>query len=230
MQAEQGQPGTPPAAPAEETPIDPMGEMPDTTLTTNATLKLGEAAKVMIDARSDIFSAGMKAADGGRGGQMPSAITLAPEGTVVTFPKVVGKAGCMADAVFGADGGDCAGGNTDLTSTSNIAGIVAHDRSLFLVGLFTAAKPPAKAPERLDFSPDKLGVAFPQLTPKLGQVFFIGDGKTGTGSGVLQKFVIPKGATTLYLGYADGFSFQGTPGAYGDNKGGLNVTVTEEKE
>jgi hypothetical protein len=173
----------------------------------------------------------MKAADGGRGGQLPSALTLAPEGTVVTFPKVIGRAGCMADAAFVADGGDCAGGNTDLTSTPNIAGIVAHDRTLFLVGLFTAAKPPAKAPERLDFSADKLGVAFPQLSPKLGQVFFIGDGKTGSNrSGVIQKFVVPKGATMLYLGYADGFSFQGTPGAYGDNKGGLRVTVTQEKE
>jgi hypothetical protein len=47
---------------------------------------------------------------------------------------------------------------------------------------------------------------------------------------VIQKFVVPKGATMLYLGYADGFSFQGTPGAYGDNKGGLRVTVTQEKE
>ena len=220
----------PPPAPTDEMPVDPMAEMPDETLGTDATLTLGAEAKATIDARADIFSAGMAKADGGRGGKLPSKITLAPGGTTITFTKVVGKVGCSGDAAFIADGGDCAGGDTDIQSTRNVAGIIAHDRTLFLVGLFVGPKLPAKVPERLDFSPDKQGSAFASLSPKLGQVFFIGDGKTGTGSGVIQKFVIPSGATTLYLGYADAYGFHGTPGAYGDNKGGLGVTMMEQKE
>jgi hypothetical protein len=213
-----------------DTPIDPTADMPEASLTTDAKLELGKAANVTLDARSDIFSAGLKTADEQRGGKLPSGVTLAAGGNVITFSSVRGKVGCSGDAAFIADGGDCAGGNTDLQSTAQIAGIVAHDRTLFLVGVFTAAKLPAKAPARLDFSADKQGVAFAALEPKLGQVFFIGDGKTGTGSGVLQKFKVPAGATMLYLGYADGYGFQGAPGAYGDNKGGLAVTLTEDKE
>ena len=229
MQQPPQQPAQPPTGNG-DVPIDPTADMPEGTLTTNATLALGAEAKVMLDARSDIFSATFAKADPDRGGMLPSALALAPGGTVVSFTKVVGKVGCSGDAAFIADGGDCAGGNTDILSTDKIAGIVAHDRTLFLVGLFTGPKLPAKAPERLDFSQDKLGNAFPQLKPQLGQVFFIGDGKTGTNAGVVQKFVIPAGATTLWLGYADAYGFQGNPGAYGDNKGGLAVSVVESKE
>jgi hypothetical protein len=222
--AEPAQPGTPPA---EVVPIDPVKEMPANTLTTNAMLSFDQEATVMIDARSDIFSAGMQKPDEGRGGKLPSMNTLANGGGVIQFTKVVGKAGCMADAVFGSDGGDCAGGNTDLQSAGPIAGIVAHDRTLFLVGVFLGPKL-AKTPERLDFSPGKQGIAFAELAPALNQVFFIGDGKAGTGTGALQTFKVPAGATHLYLGYADGFGFQGTPGAYGDNKGGLSVTLVQK--
>jgi hypothetical protein len=53
------------------------------------------------------------------------------------------------------------------------------------------------------------------------QVFFIGDGRTGTGSGNSQQFMIPFRATRLYLRFADASGFQGNPGFYGDN---VNVT------
>jgi len=48
--------------------------------------------------------------------------------------------------------------------------------------------------------------------------FIIGAGGT---------FVAPSGATKLYLGLPDGFSFQGPPGAYNDNTGGFTVSVPE---
>jgi hypothetical protein len=53
--------------------------------------------------------------------------------------------------------------------------------------------------------------------PELGQQFFIGDGRTA--SSVIQQFLVPDGATTLYLGLADGFAFAGDPGFYDDNTG-----------
>ena len=61
----------------------------------------------------------------------------------------------------------------------------------------------------------------------VGQTFFIGDGMTP--SGLQQRFIVPPNATRLYLGFADAFSFQGPPGAYGDNTGGLSVTLTQAK-
>ena len=73
------------------------------------------------------------------------------------------------------------------------------------------------------------------FAPLLGQVFFIGDGLTGTdgvnvGSGSTQTFQVPTTATRLFLGFADAFnnfstSGGGSPGAYGDNTGSLSVNI-----
>lgn len=211
---------------SDEVPIDPSQPMPEGSLGTDTTLQLGQTGKVTIDGRSDIYSAGAAAAEPGRGGVLPTRVTLASGGSAIKFERVVGKAGCMADAAFGPDGGDCAGGYTDLETAGTISGIVAHERTLFMVGVFLGGRSGA-APERLDFSADKIGVDFTGIAPALGQVFFIGDGWTS--SGAQQRFQIPDGATDLYLGYADGYSFQGAPGAYGDNTGGLSVALFEER-
>ena len=76
---------------------------------------------------------------------------------------------------------------------------------------------------------NEIGTKFEKLEPQLGQVFYIGDGHPADPSGPTHDFVVPKGATRLFLGYADGYAFQGAPGAYGDNKGGLSVTVLQRK-
>src|SRR5438876_7196542 len=57
----------PPAAAANADPIDPSKEMPANSLTTNATLEAEKESTVIIDGRSDIFSAGLNAADPDRG-------------------------------------------------------------------------------------------------------------------------------------------------------------------
>ncbi len=41
-----------------------------------------------------------------------------------------------------------------------------------------------------------------------------------------QEIVVPDGAKTLYLGFADGYGFFGAPGAYGDNEGTVDIEVT----
>jgi hypothetical protein len=220
----------PPAKPPEEPlPIAIDSDMPKQSLTTNTKLAVGTEATITLDARSDIYSSAAKKADESRQGVLPSEITLAPGGGIISFPKVVGKASCSSGEGTGADGGDCAGGNTELTTAGKLSGIKHHQRTMFLVGVFVGAKLPAKAPAMLDFSDDAKGTKFAKLEPALGQVFFVGDGKPGEPAGDTHDFVIPKGATRLYLGYADGFSFQGTPGAYGDNKGGLSVTLLQRK-
>jgi hypothetical protein len=52
----------------------------------------------------------------------------------------------------------------------------------------------------------------------LQQLFFIGDGLTGTGSGSVQTFIVPSGATQLYLGTGDGYGWY-------NNSGSFSVTV-----
>jgi hypothetical protein len=60
----------------------------------------------------------------------------------------------------------------------------------------------------------------------LGQVFFIGDGLTDVGSGDVQTFVAPPGATRLFLGIADASGFTGDAGCYSDNVGSFQVEIT----
>ncbi len=45
-------------------------------------------------------------------------------------------------------------------------------------------------------------------------MFFIGDGRTGTGAGAAQSFVVPAGATRLFLGVSDGFGWFNNSGSF----------------
>jgi hypothetical protein len=89
-----------------------------------------------------------------------------------------------------------------------------------VVGVFINSTPPSgTAPAGLNFSAAG-ATSQASYSPLLNQVFFIGDGLTGTGSGSVQQFVVPAGATRLYLGSSDG------AGANYDNSGSFTVTVT----
>ncbi|MHC4997196.1 MAG: hypothetical protein ACYTGQ_19330 [Planctomycetota bacterium] len=79
------------------------------------------------------------------------------------------------------------------------------------------------APATLDFTAGGLGLDFTTLSPALGQIFYIGDGKTS--GGVFHEFTAPTGATRLFLGIPDGFGFDGAPGAYDDNDGSYTVRI-----
>jgi hypothetical protein len=87
-----------------------------------------------------------------------------------------------------------------------------------LIGVFVGAGVPGgQAPAGLDFSAN---TSFAMASPLLGQVFFIGDGLTGTGSGVVQQFVVPAGATRLFLASSDDL------GASTNNTGQFAVAIT----
>jgi hypothetical protein len=210
-----------------DVPIDPAKPMPAQSLSTAVTLELGKPASVVIDGRADIFSSGLSVADPSRGGRLPAQITLVGNGGYLTFSSVRGKVGCGAGASAGPDGGSCAGGNTDILAANGISGVVDHQHTQFVVGVFLGTSTSVRPPARLDFSKDVTGESFAELTPLLGQTFFIGDGMTP--SGLNQRFVIPPNATRFYIGFADAFSFQGPPGAYSDNTGGTSVTLTQAK-
>jgi hypothetical protein len=57
-------------------------------------------------------------------------------------------------------------------------------------------------------------------SPTLDQIFFIGDGLTGPGTGTVQHFTVPAGATGLYLGVAD------SVGGSNNNVGSITADVS----
>jgi hypothetical protein len=104
---------------------------------------------------------------------------------------------------------------------------------MFLVGVFlTDSAPSGPDPATLNFN--SIGTNFASLSPGIGQVFFIGDGLTGTGSGSTQTFIAPSGATRLFLGFADANDgtgpfgsnpFHGPNSHYSDNFGTINGNI-----
>jgi hypothetical protein len=195
-----------------------------------------QAATLAVDGQSNIFGAGHAVAPnpgGGGAGILPPSYTL-PSGTgrILTFSSITGIVSCGPGS-NGADGGPYASGNTDILSYGGISGIINNDATMFLVGVFLNDDEPIDpAPARLDFTGNmNLNI----ISPELAQAFFIGDGLTGTGSGAIQQFEVPTGATRLFLGFEDAYEF-GDPtsdaGWYHDNWGSLdtefNVTAVPE--
>jgi hypothetical protein len=82
---------------------------------------------------------------------------------------VRGRIGCTHGSFYGADGGGCVGGNTRINADAAVSGIVDHQRSLFITGVFLAERP-ATRPAALDFSEAALGMAFTELRPQSGRI------------------------------------------------------------
>jgi len=133
--------------------------------------------------------------------------------------SATGLVGCCGTADIGPDGYQ---GNSAIYKLKSISGFRAP-RTLPLVGVFTDGTPEGAAPPAYNY---KKGVKRQTFSPQLNQVFFIGDGLTGTGKGSTQTFNVPATATELWLGFADAPGFHGLPGAYGDNPGSLAVSGT----
>ncbi|MBL8823970.1 MAG: PEP-CTERM sorting domain-containing protein [Planctomycetia bacterium] len=136
--------------------------------------------------------------------------------------KLSFRPGIRADPepLNGPDGGTAAGGVTNLFPHRDLSGIIHSNRTMFLVGVFrdsAGGNPAGTPPASLGFSdPENFGV----LAPQLNQLFFVGDGRTDNTNDI-QSFLVPTGATRLFLGFADGNSFIGFPGHYSDNSGQL---------
>jgi hypothetical protein len=141
----------------------------------------------------------------------------------VTFPSVKGDlSACSSCEPESPDGGSLSFGSTGITAFNGIAGVTFADRTLFVVGVFVGDDQPTQP----DDAVVDLSGADDEETqePELGEPFFVGDGETGDGE--LQEVVVPDDARTLYLGFADAYGFYGTPGAYGDNGGTVDIEVT----
>jgi hypothetical protein len=173
-----------------------------------------------VPARANIFGSGQAEPPdpgGGGAGVLPPTVPLPPGAKrVVTFPSVTGRVNPIMDYDdWNGPAGDGVGG-TNVESFGGISGIVHAANGMFLVGVFLSdGLPPTPEPSRLDFTN---GMPADPLTPELGQTFLIGDGKG-------HKYNVPLEATRLYLGFADGYLYQGPPGWYDNNAGALKVTV-----
>ncbi len=128
-----------------------------------------------------------------------------------------GMVGCCGTINIGPDGYRR---NSNINKLKSISGFRAP-RAVPLVGVFTNGKPKGAAPPDYSY---KKGIGQLSFSPRLNQVFFIGDGLTGTGKGSTQTFKVPPTATELWLGFADAAGFSGRPGDYGDNPGSLTVS------
>ena len=140
-----------------------------------------------------------------------SPILFAPvvTGTVLTF-SVIGSTDHGGDPLgLSPDGGPLQPHIAENGIGSNNVPISA------LVGVFLDDSLPALSPAPAEFSYQP---AAQTLAPGLRQVFFIGDGLTGTGSGTQQQFVVPQGATRLFLGTQDGCKWS-------DNGGSFTVSI-----
>lgn len=196
------------------------------------------ATTLTVPGDANIFGAGHATPPGpvGGNGELPSEFDFgftAGSDLVLIFSSVTGNV--IMDSGSGNHLNDPdgvgSGSGVNVNSFGGISGTVATTAG-FLAGVFLGpSEPTDPSPLRLDFT--ILGTSFTSLSPQLDQVFFIGDGLTGDGSGSLQQFNVPVGATRLVLGIVDAPGYNGDPGGYGDNTGSfsasfnINVVVPE---
>jgi hypothetical protein len=175
------------------------------------------AATFTVNASDDLYNIGPNTYDGGA----PVAINVAGLSSIV-FSVSTGQTATVNGGNYNdADGLGSVSGEFN-TGGNGISGITTPTAG-FLAGAFAGATI-GTIPAALDVTAS--GTSFADLSPKLQQAFFIGDGLTGDGVGTTQTFYVPTGATTLYLGLADACGYNGSPSCFGDNFGSFSVTTT----
>ncbi len=195
--------------------------------------RLPASVLLNVPATSNIFSAG-------QAGQTAQELDFLPAaGNVLTFTgpgiplgsAVTGTVFCSplypGAGPDGANLGSQQPATNIYSSTSNLSPIQFTGTEMFLVAVFLGPGLPSSPVASIGNygAGGALSSSNPVYTPLVGQVFFVGDGLTGTGSGAIQQFIVPTGATRLFLGFADALDFNGQAGSYSDNSGSLNVNL-----
>ena len=169
--------------------------------------RMTATVQMTVDAKANIFGAGqsaLPAAGGGAGVAPPSYSFTAQTGRTLTFTSVTGKVTCCGELTSPPYHGPAGGttlGSTDIPPVRGISGVGA-DRTMFVVGVFLGPGTPTSKPPPTNTM---------TRSPKLRQVFYVGDGRGG-------PINVPAKATRLYLGFADAYGFRGPAGWYDDNR------------
>jgi hypothetical protein len=194
-----------------------------------------EPVTLVVDSHMDLYQAGGNA--DGSDGTPPAAYSFpAAPGQVLAFSSVTGRWACISGiASYGPDGimGGCLGfGALSVPTIGNLSGYNLTDFNGNLTGVFLEDTLPSSPPPALSFygsdsSQGGIKINFGALSPAIGQVFFIGDGRRGFNapSSKPQFFNVPPTATHLYLGYVDSCG-GGIPSCYYDNAGKLRAQFT----
>lgn len=197
------------------------------------TARLAET-KVNVSATSNIWLAGMPNGTAANTGNPANNPDYAPgaspkqisglqlvSGENLTFDSITGSAnnGGSSSTTYGPDGNlNDLGWNWGGTlygehGKSNVAAPMNSVVAVFLDDVTPSTYPSLPTP--LLFY-DQATRDFTTLAPQLRQTFFIGDGRTSTGT--VQKFTVPTGATRLFVGTLDRYEWN-------NNNGSFDVTV-----
>jgi Flp pilus assembly protein TadG len=199
-----------------------------------AVLDGGTTLNTTVTGQGDPWLAGMPA--GSQASDLDTAPAQSPPmvmnvvpGTVLTFTNVTG--GVKNDPSLSNDTAD--GNSSQLHShndddplsepavQNNIASITAPINSMLGVFLTNNAPNTQSAPTfNRDYSTQAARDQQTFSDIQLQQPFFIGDGQTS--GGTTQTFVVPQGATKLYLGTMDGHQWS-------NNSGSFAATITQKQ-
>ena len=181
------------------------------------------AATVNVQATSSIWLATQPAGSGVTGyfgtdyAPANSPVELALTGGALTF-SASGSTSVDGNCFAGPDGGSCYPNESGFSPSP--ASAAYNGPATALIGIFEngTVNNVASSSPFLDYTVSG-NFSKTSYSPGLNQIFFIGDGLTGTGSGSTQLFNAPAGATLLFLAVADSI------GARTGNVGFLTVEV-----
>ena len=184
----------------------------------------------MVDAQSNIYGAGLAAPPAGSDGRVPVGVPVSG-GSSLSF-SVSGRVRNVGTS--SSNDADGVGASTDHWCCRGAGSLspVCAPLAGFLVGVFLGPEGNSGAALAMLDVRGGAGTSFAALSPGLRQVFFIGDGLTGQGTGAAQFFTAPQGAAMLYLGLVDNLNqgeppdFMGPPGGFADNTGSFTVTLS----
>ncbi len=187
-------------------------------------LTFAETTDVVVNAQCNIYGAGHSVPPAGivgGPGILPAQVPLDLSGVgAVEFDLVRGVVDFNLGGTIDNDGNQPSVFDRDTVAYGGVSGILSPTRSFFLTGIFlTDAEPVDPAPPRLEF----YSYDFSILAPEIAQLFFIGDGRGPAGA--KQRFIIPTGATRLFLGFVDNGDDK-LPGWYNDNSGYFDVLLS----
>jgi hypothetical protein len=184
-----------------------------------------QAAAVTVNSTDSVYNYGGTTV-AGTGSTAPSEVSVTgDDGETLTFSATGLVSLTPGGEPFGPHGPD--GGSQafsmDVTAAAGLSGVISNNVG-YLAGVFINGSE-GSTTSLSDSNFTGTGESFASLSPAVDQVFFIGDGLTGTGAGSVQNFIVPIGATELVLGIVDANGYNGPPGAYFDNSGSYAVTV-----